>query len=251
MLLFLFGCAHQLGEEAAKGAIESTQKETQKGQAAGQPPLFKQAGEDATSGALATLANPKQQALLGEIAANTLVEALRGATGQRSGTGGSGAAGMKAGPAGQGRGAATGVGGTGPGGNSPVEVVARQAGRALARSFSGELVRQLGPNGSGPLGQSMSALAGRSSSSALQSAGATLALFPECTGADRSRCVQDRINLAAQEAARGAMVAALAPHRIWLVGGAFAAGVIAAVVIGWAVVVLRRLRKPAAIARRS
>jgi hypothetical protein len=80
--------------------------------------------------------------------------------------------------------------------------------RTAVDSATSQLIAQLGPRGDGPLGRSLTSTGAQMSTAIVQSVmggvGAELsALAPDCGGADRLACVQQRLNAMARSTAAG------------------------------------------------
>jgi hypothetical protein len=81
--------------------------------------------------------------------------------------------------------------GSGAGGGSYLSRMAHMSAAAFGAAFSAEVERQLGSDGRGPLSRSIGATARQVSSSVVSGIDAELSsMFPGCTGADRSACLQ-------------------------------------------------------------
>jgi hypothetical protein len=119
--------------------------------------------------------------------------------------------------------ASTGTGGSGLG---PVPSLASQ----VARAFSAELERQLGPDGTGPLAQSLSATAGQVASSVVQQSRDELGtLFPECgglQGEEARACRDEQLARLGSSFSRGAAEGMVQAFRPWLLLLTFGGGLI-------------------------
>jgi len=119
--------------------------------------------------------------------------------------------------------APTGTGGSGLG---PVPSLASQ----VARAFSAELERQLGPDGTGPLAQSLSATAGQVASSVVQQSRNELGtLFPECAGLqgeEARACRDSQLARLGASFSRGAAEGMVQAFRPWLLLLTFMGGLL-------------------------
>jgi hypothetical protein len=143
--------------------------------------------------------------------------------------------------------ASTGTGGSGPGpgGLGPVPSLASQ----VTRAFSAELERQLGPDGTGPLAQSLSATAGQVASSMIQQSRNELGtLFPECgglQGKEARACRDTQVSQLGASFSRGAAQGLLQAVRPWLLLLTFAGGLIVGLLVFLAISVARANRESA------
>ena len=119
--------------------------------------------------------------------------------------------------------APTGTGGSGLG---PVPSLASQ----VARAFSTELERQLGPDGTGPLARSLSATAGQVAASVVQQSRDELGtLFPECgglQGEEARACRDSQLARLGASFSRGAAEGMVQAFRPWLLLLTFAGGLL-------------------------
>jgi hypothetical protein len=172
--------------------------------------VAREAGEEATEGALATLA--------GE-------EGKKGKApdgGRAAGPVGEGAAGA----------AATGLGAelaagivdqlARPAPLEDVEALSERAGAALARSFARELAIQLGDRGEGSLVHSLAVAGEGVAAGAVRGAAGELGTaFPECRGPDSGACIRRQIEELGRSGARGALRGAGPwPYLLAAAGGA-------------------------------
>jgi len=136
--------------------------------------------------------------------------------------------------------ASTGTGGSGLG---PVPSLASQ----VVRAFSAELERQLGPDGTGPLAQSLSATAGEVASSVVQQSRNELGtLFPECgglQGEEARACRDTQLARLGSSFSRGAAEGMVQAFRPWLLLLTFAGGLIVGLLMFLAMSVARANRE--------
>ena len=123
-------------------------------------------------------------------------------------------------------------------------------------AFSRQMVDALGPAGEGPLGRSLSATAGKMSGAMTRGVGGELGpLFPECRGADASKCVELAVERLSRASAAGLAAGVRAWLGPWPLVLAFAAGALFALLVAWASTLRRArprrepLRVPASAAR--
>ncbi|ATB30846.1 hypothetical protein [Melittangium boletus] len=117
----------------------------------------------------------------------------------------------------------------------------------VARGLSTELGRQLGPDGTGPLGQSLSATAGRIASSMVQQSRDELgSLFPECGGlqGEQARACRDA-QLASLGASftRGATQGLVQAVRPWLLVFTFTGGLLVGLLVFLSISMVRANRE--------
>jgi hypothetical protein len=100
----------------------------------------------------------------------------------------------------------------------------------VVRAFSAELERQLGPDGTGPLAQSLSATAREVASSVVQQSRNELGtLFPECgglQGEEARACRDTQLARLGSSFSRGAAEGMVQAFRPWLLLLTFAGGLI-------------------------
>jgi len=161
VLLGCSGIARQIGESGAEGVLTATQEQAKE---KGPEPA-----EPLTKGLIEGLSGPQQLRQIGDVSEAAVAGGLRAATESSPGVGGRVE-------------------------TAPIELVSAQAARAFAAAFSQELVLQLGTQGEGPLAQSLAATGREMSASAMAGASDELgALFPECVGSERARCIERRL----------------------------------------------------------
>jgi hypothetical protein len=114
---------------------------------------------------------------------------------------------------------------------TPAEAIAERA----ARAFSRQLVAELGPSGEGPLGTSLSALTERLTASMARGArGHLTPLFPECSGADASGCLDRTVERMSRAGTAGVAAGVRESLGIWPLVLAFGGGVISTIALAWA-----------------
>jgi hypothetical protein len=224
-----FGCAHHYGSKATQGALETLRAPPPEGE----PRVAERLGHDTTDGALAALTAPEGLDRISAVVDTTVTRSLEALLRAPYGV--------------EGRRVA------GPGRSlSLVDRVAHDSALAFGTAFSGELERALGPDGRGPLAESLSATAANVSGSAVQGAQGQLeGLFPGCEGQDRSACLQVQVRSLARAAGAGFMEG-IAASSAWSaavrwssIALAFIAGIALTLIVGG----LPRLRRRAPGAR--
>lgn len=117
----------------------------------------------------------------------------------------------------------------------------------VARGLSAELERQLGPEGEGPLGQSLSVTAGRMATTMVEQSRQELgSVFPECEGrqgAEAEACrdaALTRLGGAFSQGVAGGLVRSLQP---WLLGLAFGGGLLVGMLVFLSLSVARLRRE--------
>lgn len=143
----------------------------------------------------------------------------------------------------------SGVGGSVVGGSGQLNALGSALATRAARSFSAELERQLGADGTGPLSQSLSAAAGQIASSMVKQSRDELgSLFPECAAleGDAARACRDgqvaRLGASFTHGATQGMLQALKP---WLLVIAFGGGLLVGLLVFLSLSVVRLNRAAA------
>ena len=162
--------AEEAGRRASTGAAASVQEHVTTLEPSEPGPAFERAGRGVAKGALAQLSSPAEIAQLRLVAREAAAAALRGIASA-----------------------------DGPDRESVIASISDQAARGAAQAMT----RELGPDGDGPLGQSIHATVERVSASVVRGLKGEGRLFPECTGADRQRCIDTRLEGMSRAAARG------------------------------------------------
>jgi hypothetical protein len=118
-----------------------------------------------------------------------------------------------------------------------VAEIGREVARAATASMHEELTSALGTGGEGPLTMAISRAAERAT---------TTALFPQCTGADRSECIRSQIELIARAASNGFIQTIHERLGLTALIAAFVAGILAALAAlsVWTTLRARRDRAP-------
>jgi hypothetical protein len=219
-----------LGRGAVHGALETVREEEE----AGERPLAQKIPGSAMLGALEQLSQPTQLEQLARVVATASAAALRGATQADP---------APPEPAGLRPASSEVVTAEAP--ETPAEALARQA----ARAFATELARQLGADGHGPLGQSLSDTAGRVSASAVRGAQAEVVpLLPvgevdgarglrgaaACTGPDQAACVERSLHEIGRATSAGVVAGVRESIGAWIFALTFVAGALAAIAVAWA-----------------
>jgi hypothetical protein len=178
-LAFLAGCAtaaREVGEEATEGALASL------------------AGEEGEAAGTGREAAPEGEGVPGAVAGGIGAELAAGMVDQLAR----------------------------PAPLEDVEAVADRAGAALARSFARELAVQLGRDGEGLLARALAGTGEEVAAGAVRGAAGELGMaFPECRGPESGECIRRQIEELGRASARGALRAAGPwPFLLSAVGGA-------------------------------
>lgn len=230
-LMGLTACAtaaRQIGGATAEGAVQEIRQQQEK--SAGEEDMTaitRMAAEQATQGVLDALSQPERQAQIRQLVDTMVEQSLRSVAG-------GGVPGLGDGPGG---GGGAGVGGAGAGGAgmSPASRLSAD----LARGMGAEMERLLGPDGTGPLAQSMAATAGQVAASVIKQSRDELGtLFPECAGlqGEAARaCMEERVAQLGAAFSRGATEGARDALRPWLLLLSFAGGLLVGLLVflGW------------------
>jgi hypothetical protein len=210
--------------EATAAAMEEAREQQERAAAEEDvTPLARLTGQQMTQGVLDALSQPETVAQMRRLVDALVSQSLRSLAGRGVPREANGPA-VATGP---------GVGGGGPGigggagtGQGPVSSLAADVARALAL----EMERQLGPDGTGPLAQSLSATAGQMASSIVQQTRNEFGMvFPECEGlqgAAARACVNARLSELGAAFTRGATEGVREALRPWLLLLAFAIGLL-------------------------
>lgn len=123
----------------------------------------------------------------------------------------------------------------------------------VARGLTAELGRQLGPDGSGPLGQSLSATAGRMAGTMVEQSKSELgAVFPECGGLEGAQALScrdaalGRLGGAFSQGIAGGLIRAFQP---WLLALTFAGGLLVGLLLFLSLSVAKLRRESSGAAR--
>jgi hypothetical protein len=218
------GFAERTGRGAAEGAI---------GALAGKIPdredlmhLTEGIKRRVARSALDELSKPQQlddlQRIAAAVAAGTVSGASREASGAREAVDRTGERGQ-----------------VGTKGATPVEAISAQA----ARAFSQQIVAELGPLGDGPLTTSLSAATEQVTGSMARGAlGELAALFPECRGADASRCRDAAVERMSRASSAGVAAGVRDALGVWPLVSAFGGGALVALALAWAWAMYRARR---------
>ena len=218
------GCAHGMGSSATEGAIAELRQQRQENLEAGKAPVIEQAARIAVGGTLEELTDPSRQEQINQIV-TTATEGVLSSAVQS-------------------------LNGRGAWGGGPVELDGTRIG-ALGRQFSTgfyqgmsqQLQLELGPEGSGALAKSLSALVQEMSSAAATGAVAELSSAdPECQGPNRKQCLDRRVYEISRIAAAGFTEGMESSLRIPSLVMAFAVGLLVALL---AVAAMRGRRRAA------
>ena len=240
----LGGCVapKQMAKGATAGAIEEV-KEQNRARPDGPPPMQELAGNIA-KGTVAELDKPETREQLGRLVDTTMRTAVGSAMNaltrpQWGLRWGDSQPGISLGP----------TFGPPPSGGTPVGPLSPAAafGGKMAEGFTLGMSRQLqvelGPNGQGPLGQTMAGVIREATQAAIT--GATHELAPaDCAGLNAQDCAERRMHDLSRSAAKGFVDGLGISLQIPLLVAAFAAGVIGSLIV----FLLLRLRRPVLIA---
>jgi hypothetical protein len=171
-------CAHHQGGQATQGALEAFRTEPPEG--SHRP--AERIGRETTEGMLNQLTSPEGLASVSKVVDAAVTRSLEAALG---GYGGPGE--RRAGRA-----------------PSLVDRMARDSAAGFSAGFTEELRLAFGPDGRGPLAESLSATAGEAARSAVRGVGGELGdLFPGCRGEDRQACAEAAVRSLGRAAAAG------------------------------------------------
>jgi hypothetical protein len=220
-------------------------KEQNKPPSDGGPPATEELASNIVKGTAAELDKPETREQFGRIIETATRSAVQGALGEftnsRGGErwGGS-AQGFQMGPPG----ASSSRLATGPlGPIGPIGMLGGKMAEGFTLGMSRQLQVELGPNGEGPLGQTMAGVMRQATQAAIS--GATHELAPaDCAGLDGRECADRRVRDLSRSAAKGFVDGLGNALQIPLLIGAFLAGVVGALVV----FLLMRLRRPVLIA---
>jgi hypothetical protein len=137
----------------------------------------------------------------------------------------------------------SGLGGSVVGGSGQLNALGSSLATRAARSFGAELERQLGADGTGPLGQSLSAAAGQIASNMVKQSRDELgSLFPECAGLEGEgarACRDAQVARLGESFTHGAAQGVLQALRPWLLVIAFAGGLLVGLLVFLSLSVVR------------
>jgi hypothetical protein len=242
----LGGCA-ATPKQAAKGATEGAMEELkdQNRDRTNGPPPMQDLASNIVKGTAAELDKPETRAQIGRVVETTMRSAIGSALGEftnpqwGSQRWGDSPRGFAMGPtAGHTRADAGPLGQLGP-----LGALGGKMAEGFTLGMSRQLQIELGPNGQGPLGQTMAGVMREATQAAIS--GATQELVPaDCVGLNSRECADRRVRDLSRSAAKGFVDGLGTALQIPLLAAAFGAGVIGALVL----FLLMRLRRPVLIA---
>jgi hypothetical protein len=169
------GCAHRAGQKATRGAVEELQRSTQERRQLGEPAFMEQAAGNAVIGTMNALDDPARQEQLARIVGTATQSAFNTAMGSFRQPGAWG-------------------GGPRAAYGAPIGAFGNDFSAGFALGMSRQLQVELGPDGSGPLGKSLSGLAQEMSGAVASGVVAELSpVEKDCAGPDRKGCVDRRV----------------------------------------------------------
>ncbi len=235
----------QMAKGATEGALEEVKEQTQPGANGNGPPPMQDLASNIVKGTAAELDKPETREQIGRIVETTMRSAIGSALGeftnpqwghqQRWGDSPRGFhVGQTAGP-------------TPPAGPlaslGPIGALGGKMAEGFTLGMSRQLQIELGPNGQGPLGQTMAGVMKEATQAAIH--GATMELVPaDCVGLNSRECADRRVRDLSRSAAKGFVDGLGTALQIPLLVAAFGAGVIGALVV----FLLMRMRRPVLIA---
>jgi hypothetical protein len=247
----LGGCAatpKQAAKGATEGALEEVKEQNQ--HRADGPPPMQSLASNIVKGATAELDRPETREQIGRIIETTTRSVIGSALGEFTrpqwGTArwgdqrfGDGTRGFHMGTS-----AGTTAPTTGPLGQlGPVGALGGKMAEGFTLGLSRQLQVELGPNGQGPLGQTMAGVMREATQAAIS--GATQELVPaDCVGLDSRECADRRVRDLSRSAAKGFVDGLGTALQIPLLAAAFGAGALGALIL----FLLLRLRRPVLIA---
>jgi hypothetical protein len=239
----LGGCAaapKQAAKGATEGALEEI-KEQNQSRAHGPPPM-QDLASNIVKGTVSELDKPETRAQLGRLIETTTRSAIGSALGQFTGgpwgdtRWGDSMRGFRGTPTPT-------VAATGPlGPIGPIGALGGRLSEGFTLGMSRQLQIELGPNGQGPLGQTVAGVMRQATQAAISGAAQELAPA-DCTGLDSRECTDRRVRDLSRSAAKGFVDGLGTALQIPLLIGAFVAGVIGALVM----FLVLRLRRPVVI----
>jgi hypothetical protein len=241
----LGGCAapKQMAKGATEGALEEVKEQSQ--QRPNGPPPMQELASSIVKGTAAELDNPETRAQIGRVVESTMRSAIGSALGEFTNPqwgyqrGGDAPHGFRMG---------TTAGPTPPataqlGSLGPIGLLGGKMAEGFTLGMSRQLQIELGPNGQGPLGQTMAGVVKEATQAAIS--GAAQGLVPaDCVGLDSRECADRRVRDLSRSAAKGFVDGLGTALQIPLLIAAFGAGVVGALVM----FLLMRLRRPVLIA---
>jgi hypothetical protein len=246
------GCAatpKQAAKGATEGALEEVKEQNQNRD--GGPPPMQSLASNIVKGATAELDKPETREQIGRIVESTMRSAIGSALGEFTnpqwGNQRWGNQRWDDQPRGFRMGQTTGSptpAAMGPLAQlGPIGALGGKMAEGFTLGMSRQLQVELGPNGQGPLGQTMAGVMREATQAAIS--GATQELVPaDCVGLDSRECADRRVRDLSRSAATGFVDGLGAALRIPLLAAAFGAGLVVALII----FLLLRLRRPVLIA---
>jgi hypothetical protein len=236
------GCAttpKQAAKGATEGALEEVKEQAQPRGPNDTPPM-QDLASSIVKGTASALDEPETRAQLGRVIETTTRTAIGSVLGEFTGPRWGNQWGDTTQRFGPGPSAAT----TGPlGPVSPLGALGGKLSEGFTLGMSRQLQIELGPNGEGPLGQTMAGVMRQATRAAV--AGVTEELAPaDCAGLDSRECTDRRIRDLSASAAKGLVDGLGAALHVPLLIGAFGAGMAGAVIV----LLLLRLRRPVLVA---
>jgi hypothetical protein len=242
----LAGCAatpKQAAKGATEGALEEVKEQTRP-QGNGPPPM-QDLASNIVKGTAAELDKPETREQIGRIVETTMRSAIGSALGEftnpqwGSRRWGDSMRGFQMGQT-----APPTAPPAGPLGQlGPIGALGGKMAEGFTLGMSRQLQVELGPNGQGPLGQTMAGVMREATQAAIS--GATQELVPaDCVGLDSRECADRRVRDLSRSAAKGFVDGLGTALQIPLLAAAFGAGVVGALIV----FLLMRLRRPVLIA---
>jgi hypothetical protein len=243
----LGGCAatpKQAAKGATEGALEEVSEQTRSRD--GGPPPMQDLAANIVKGTAAELDKPETREQIGRIVETTMRSAISSAVGEftrpqwgyQSRWGDSPRGFATGSSAGSINPAAASLGQLGP-----IGALGGKMAEGFTLGMSRQLQVELGPNGQGPLGQTMAGVMKEATQAAIS--GATQELVPaDCVGLDSRECADRRVRDLSRSAAKGFVDGLGSALQIPLLAIAFGAGFLGALIV----FLLLRLRRPVLIA---
>jgi len=216
-------CAHEMGENAMRGATQGLRQEAAELGRPNAPPTSVAAANVVWGSLYALNEDPRGVAALNALTQKLTAEAVRTAL-------------------------ATATAGTGMGEGSPVEVISEQ----VVRTVQAQLLDALGGRGNGPLAQTLTATSTEMAAAAARSAAGNL--LPGCDPRQSPGCVERQVAELAQTTGAGVIRGIKQEIRWVAVAGIFLAGLVSAflLMLAWQLATTRRaLREARALGPRS
>jgi hypothetical protein len=242
----LGGCAapKQMAKGATEGALEEVKEQSQQ-RPDGGPPATEELARNIVKGTAFQLDKPETREQFGRIIETATRSAVQGALGEftnsRGGWGDSGQGFHMGPPSSSPTSTRPAMGPLGPIG--PLGMLGGKMAEGFTLGMSRQLQIELGPNGEGPLGQTLTGVMRQATQAAIS--GATHELAPaDCAGLDGRECADRRVRDLSRSAAKGFVDGLGSALQIPLLVGAFLAGVVGALIV----FLLMRLRRPVLIA---